>query len=313
MSYLDEIKKEANLVENKAEHDDNSKEVDNRILELSSKKGFHTIDMSKLPSKGRFYPSNMTISIRSLQMDEILYVAEVNEKNVIDVYGGFNDVLSDCCRVRYSNTAGSYKDILKCDETVLAYYIRELTWPSATINLTIPEGTCKNGCRGDNKVDVRLSDCTIEAEELPADIMKYYNENERVFEFKFKNGESIKMKPTTIGSHAAAWNYAVQNELQKKSYDKVAATHVPLMLRWEEINDKAFFDYSSQMYGWPLEKFAAINNLAKQVDNYAMDLTIKDVTCPSCGGLVDIQTSFQDSIYTIFVPSVSSESDYGLV
>ena len=142
--------------------------------------------------------------------------------------------------------------------------------------------------------------------------MKYYNEIDKTFRFRMKNGETIDMKPSTIGSHAKAFDYAVEKETHQEKYSKGALQIVPLTIKWEDLTEKQILDFSSNILGWDIEKFNVIYRLAKKVDQYGQSLTT-EIECPVCGGRLTVPVTFPGNFQDIFIPDVSDESDYGLV
>lgn len=315
--YDDLLKQEAaktNTVDDyKVEHNDRAtQDIIKKVEAMKDKRGFHNVPFEKLPSKGKFYASNMTIAIRPMRIEEVNDVTSTDETNIVDVYNGLNTMLETCTRIKYGDTLGNYRDLLKCDEMYLLFLIRELTYPSATITLDIPAGSCDTaGCKAVPFMKVRISDLTINYQEDES-IMKYYNEIDKTFRFRMKNGETIDMKPSTIGSHAKAFDYAVEKETHQEKYSKGVLQIVPLTIKWEDLTEKQILDFSSNILGWDIEKFNVIYRLAKKVDQYGQSLTT-EIECPVCGGRLTVPVTFPGNFQDIFIPDVSDESDYGLV
>ena len=313
-SYEESLKKElANSEDHKVTFSSGKNSTVRKELEAArDQNGYHNIELDKLPSRGLFYPTNTRICFRSLRIDEVKDISSLDESNLIDVYQGLNKIINSCVQVWYSNTRGNYRDLLKCDELYIMFLIRELTYPGVTLPLDIPKGACKTaGCNSEKSIDIRVSETNLESPFDP-ELMKYYSETERKFVFTTKGGEVFKMKPATIGSHAAAFDYAVEMEKSSTSYDKASLAMMTVFEDWEKMNTQYIEKFATDIIGWPLAKYNLLYNLQTKVEKIGNDL-FAHVTCPACGGQMVIPCTFPGNIKELLIPVVSSESDYGLV
>ena len=103
--------------------------------------GYYNVEMINLPSAGKFYPADSTISIRSAKVAEIRQFSTVDENNLIDIEEKLNYIIKSCIRFVSKNKVYSYKDILEEDRIFLLLSIRDLTFPEPELKLTVKAKT----------------------------------------------------------------------------------------------------------------------------------------------------------------------------
>ena len=77
--------------------------------------GFHNVDISTLPSGGRFYPVGSKLAIRPAQVSEVRHFSTIDEGNLLDIEDKLNHIVKNCTRFNSGTKVLSYKDILEED------------------------------------------------------------------------------------------------------------------------------------------------------------------------------------------------------
>ena len=55
--------------------------------------GFHNVDISTLPSGGRFYPVGSKLAIRPAQVSEVRHFSTIDEGNLLDIEDKLNHIV----------------------------------------------------------------------------------------------------------------------------------------------------------------------------------------------------------------------------
>ena len=115
--------------------------------------GWHVLDLEDLPSKGKFYPADTIIKIRSAKAAEIRHFSTMDENNYIDMEEKLNSIVESCAQFNAGDKRMSYKDILEEDRIILLLSIRDLTFPEPENKLMLKGKTEKTK----KTVDIELS------------------------------------------------------------------------------------------------------------------------------------------------------------
>ena len=290
----------------------NSLKDDKDMQKLNSTMGYNTIELNSLPSKGRYYSDNFQIKIRAARVTEIREFSAVDENNPIDVNEKLNYILYNCAIVYYGSTIGSPKDICNMDKLHIILLIRELTFSHANLELPLPQDICSTyGCEQEESISFRLNAAKFETKYSEI-LEKVYSPEDKFFKFVTKGGDVIIMRPPTVGVHAALFNYRANLERNGKKYDKALISLVNYFAEdWRGLDDKKIFEMATTFDGWGAEKYAAIFNWAMEIDKCSIPELI--TTCKKCGGEIRVPLNFQFGTREIFVPKISSSSDYELI
>ena len=133
---------------------------DIEVKRLNEMVGHQRLNLSLLPSKGRFYRDDFEIFIRAARVGEIRDFSTVDENNIRDVDDKLNGVIINCTKVMYGPQRGSYKDILEEDRIYVLLAIRELTFKEGEQKLLMPvtKKSCKNStCKSQESVELRTN------------------------------------------------------------------------------------------------------------------------------------------------------------
>ena len=74
--------------------------------------GWHVLDLEDLPSKGKFYPADTVIKIRSAKAAEIRHFSTMDENNYIDMEEKLNSIVESCAQFTGNGKRMSYNCLL---------------------------------------------------------------------------------------------------------------------------------------------------------------------------------------------------------
>jgi hypothetical protein len=280
-----------------------------RIQELA---GHIKLDLTLLPSGGRFYREDFEIHIRAARVNEIRDFSTVDEENLKDVDDKLNSVLVSCTKIMYGTQRGSYKDILEEDRIYVILSIREFTFKEGENKLMMPvknRSCASSSCKSQDSVELRTSGLQFE---MPDDsIEKYYDSNTKSYQIQTKNYGVINMAPPTIGVMRAMTDYIREKEQNGQPWDKSSAAIIPYMQReWRGWNDKEIFSTITGLQGWDAKKYSIVYRLAEK-----MRVGVKTefvYPCQNCGAGVTVPLSFPGGVKSLFIiQDLSSELLYG--
>ena len=103
--------------------------------------GWHELPLDSLPSRGRFYPADTSIKIRSAKVAEIRHFSTMDENNLLDIDEKLNAIVESCTQVSSRTTRVSFKDLLEEDRFILILSIRDLTFPEPESSLKVEHQT----------------------------------------------------------------------------------------------------------------------------------------------------------------------------
>jgi hypothetical protein len=270
--------------------------------------GHQRLNLSLLPSKGRFYRDDFEIFIRAARVGEIRDFSTVDENNIRDVDDKLNGIIINCTKVMYGPQRGSYKDILEEDRIYVLLAIRELTFKEGEQKLLMPvtKKSCKNStCKSQESVELRTNNLQFS---IPEDILeKYYDSYNRCYSIETKNYGVITMAPPTIGVMRAITDYVRVKEEKGQPWDKSMLSILPYLQReWRGWVEKDIFAAITSFQGWDSTKYSIIYRLAEQ-----MKIGVKpemNFPCQSCGEEVTVPLSFPGGIKALFIiPDITSE------
>jgi hypothetical protein len=276
-----------------------------RIQELA---GHLLLNLSLLPSGGRFYREDFQIHIRAARVNEIRDFSTVDEENLKDVDDKLNSILVSCIKVMYGNQKGSYRDILEEDRIYIILAIREVTFKTGEAKIMMPAGKKKcstPSCKSQDSVELRTENLQFNnVDEL---VERYYDDVNRCYSIPTKNHGELTLAPPTIGVMRAITDYVRKREEENKSWDRSALTILPYIQReWRAFNEREIFSAMTAFQGWDTGKYSLVFRLIEK-----MKIGIKPdfiYPCQSCGGEVTVPLSFPGGIKSLFIiQDISSE------
>lgn len=276
-----------------------------RIQELA---GHIRLELSHLPSGGRFYREDFEIHIRAARVGEIRDFSTVDEENLKDVDDKLNSILVSCTKIMYGSQKGSYRDLLEEDRIYVILAIRELTFKNGEAKILMPVGKKKCGtpsCKSQDNMELRTENLQFNnVDEL---VESYYDTINRCYTVTTKSHGALVLAPPTIGVMRAITDYIRKREEENKSWDKSAVAILPYIQReWRGFNEKEIFSAMTNFQGWDTGKYSLVYRLIEK-----MKIGIKPefiYACQSCGGEVTVPLSFPGGIKSLFIiQDISSE------
>jgi hypothetical protein len=321
-SYEDQVRKEfegtqeqdepkivtdlGNINDNKRDDDRNFDEELSRVGRL---RDYHNIPLDCLPSLGRFYPENTRISIRAARVDEIREFSAIDENDIKDVTDKLTYMVSQCVKVYYGNTPGSYRDLLAADRIVLILKIREITFLDgmSSIKLPVPANACETiGCKPQDSIIFNSTklNFTTPAPELE----KYYDSVNKCYNVRTKSFGVITLFPPSIGVTSIVSNWIVERAKEEKKIDAALTEILQYLVgNWRKLNGNSISNTLGELSTWPTEKFTLVYRLIEKI-NIGIEFDLKD-KCETCGGEITVPITFPDGYKSLFVPTVSDFGD----
>lgn len=276
-----------------------------RIQELA---GHIKLNLSLLPSGGKFYREDFEIHIRAARVSEIRDFSTVDEENLKDVDDKLNSILVSCTKIMYGSQRGSYKDILEEDRIYIILAIRELTFKNGEAKIMMPVGKKKcatASCKSQESVELRTEN--LQFNQIEDLVEKYYDDINKCYVIPTKSHGELVLAPPTIGVMRAITDYVRKKEEENKPWDKSSISILPYIQReWRGFNDREIFSAMTSFQGWDTTKYSIVYRLVEQ-----MKIGIKPefvYPCQSCGAEVTVPLSFPGGIKSLFiVQDISSE------
>lgn len=255
--------------------------------------GYHNIELGNLPSGGKFYPQDCSISIRAAKVAEIRQFSTVDENNLLDIEDKLNYIIKSCIRFTTRAKVMSYKDILEEDRVFLLLSIRDLTFPEPESKLTV-KATTKDG----EEFDAEIASKYFQLSRVPDEIEKYYDHETRSYEIQTRSFGTITMRPPTIGVMEAITNYIRVRQVEKKPWDQSYLQIAPYIQQdWRGFNDAAIFKGEVTFNSWDSKKYMLVYKLAEQ-----MKIGVQpEMLVPYGDEEVLVPISFRDGIKSLFI------------
>ena len=185
--------------------------------------GYHNMHISDLPSKGLFYPLDVDLQIRPAKVAEIRHFSTLQERDLFDVDEKLNHILQNCTKMRTKTRVMSWKDILEEDRIFIILAVRALTFSKGENKLQVKKN-CPD-CNTENVIEI--ANQNLQFNTIPSDLMKYYDEFNRVLSIQTKSCGTIYMKPPTIGVMQIVTKYIREKERQGENWDKAYVQILP--------------------------------------------------------------------------------------
>lgn len=281
---------------------------DPNVKRINSIIGYQDVPLDTLPSRGRYLPQDTRISIRAARVGEIREFSTIDENNIKDVTDKLTYIVSQCTKVYYGNTPGSYKDIISSDRIVLILKIRELTFTdgSSSIKIPVPDNACKTvGCHPQPSINFNTN--SLKFVEPPQELEKYYDSATRCYNIATKRFGTISIYPPNIGVTTAITDWVVKQQRENKKIEQALAELLQFTIKdWRGLTDRLIESKISEMSGWPTEKFALVYRLVEKI-SVGVEFNVT-TTCETCGGEISVPITFPDGYKSLFVPTIS---DFG--
>ena len=234
----------------------------NRAQSSDSALGWHILDQETLPSRGKFYPADTVIKIRSAKAAEIRHFSTMDENNYIDMEEKLNSIVESCSQLQAGSKRLSYKDLLEEDRIILLLSIRDLTFPEPENKLMLKGKTEKTK----QQVDIELSVKNLVPTIIDEEIEKYYDEKERTYVIKTRSAGEVRMHPPTIGVMQEVTQYLKDRQEKDQDFDKAFIQVLPYVQSdWRTLGLNKIFQLEIDYKGWDEKKFMVIYRLAERM------------------------------------------------
>lgn len=273
---------------------------DPEVRRLNDLVGYMPLDLSLLPSAGRFYRDDFEIHIRAARVAEIRDFSMLDEGSLKDADDRLNGILAACSKIMYGSQRGSYKDLLEEDRIYVILSIRELTFKDGEYKLMMPvkKGCGTAGCKSQDSMELRTNNLQFQTPE--DSIQKYYDPETKSYAIQTKSYGTINMAPPTIGVMRAVSEYGRKKEEEGGNWDKSLVSILPYIKReWRGLTDREIFSEVTNLQGWDAVKYSIAYRMAEK-----MKVGVKpEMTypCNTCGAGVTVPLTFPGGIKSLFV------------
>jgi len=267
-----------------------------RSMPLGNQIGWIPVKLEDLPTRGLFYPMGTNLAIRAANGGEIRHWSTLDETDISALDDMLNYVIERCVTLKDDSPVAAYlswKDIKEIDRLYLLLAIQELTFPE-----------------GENKLEIKISDTkrlTVKKDmvnyiSLDPAIMKYYNDADRCFVFKQKNGNVIKLDIPSIGVTQWLKSYIIRKQQMQEYIDEDYLNYAPFLIRsWKGLNDDLYNSYVEESHKKWTVPIISILVKFKQIFKDTIDPVIKYM---DEGGVErSAPLNFQGGIKSIFLIS----------
>ena len=236
---------------------------------LGNQIGWIPLSIEDLPTRGLFYPVDTVIAIRAANGGEIRHWSTLTENNLSLLDDMLNYIIERCVTIKSSNPNGafmSWKDIKEVDRFYLLLAIHELTFP-----------------QGENKLQVKISDTKkvdvvkdmISYITLDPKLMKYYDEQERCFILKVKDGARIIVDIPSVGVTQWIKQHIQRKQRSQEFIDEDYLSFAPFVIKnWRGLTDDVYAKFAEDSHGWDV-KTISILVYVKELFTDAVDPVIK--------------------------------------
>ena len=255
--------------------------------------GFHNVDISTLPSGGRFYPVGSKLAIRPAQVSEVRHFSTIDEGNLLDIEDKLNHIVKNCTRFNSGTKVLSYKDILEEDRFYIILSIRDLTFPEPESNLKIDHMSKKG-----EKHEIEIKKEYFQYFKIPTELDKYYDSTRKSFMIETKSFGTIEMAPPAIGVMQKITAYIKEKQQKGQKVDQSILQIIPYLHKdWRGFSDKTIFDFEIELNGWSNKKYNLVYTLAEK-----MKIGVQPNMLVQLGDEEEeVPITFRDGIKSLFV------------
>lgn len=233
-----------------------------RAQSSDSALGWHVLDLETLPSKGKFYPEDCVIKIRSAKAAEIRHFSTMDENNYIDMEEKLNSIVEGCTQLTTGKNRMSYKDILEEDRIIVLLSVRDLTFPEPENKLILKGKTEKTK----KTVDIELAVRNLVPAQIDDEIERYYDSKKRTYVIKTRSAGEVEMRPPTIGVMQEITQYLKDRQEKDVEIDKAFIQVLPyLQPDWRSLSLTKIFQMEVDYKAWDEKKFMVIYRLAERM------------------------------------------------
>lgn len=263
--------------------------------------GYQNIPIEALPSKGMFYPEGTKILIRAARGAEIKHWSTLNEQDPVMLDGMLNYMIEKLVTVSIPGRHSSFKDLLDVDRLYLIFALNEYTFKNGenkiTAEIQLDDGTLEK---------VNVTKDVIKVFEIPEKLLRFYDEDRRMFVFNV-DGEEFTMKMPTIGVSKFIYEMREKSERAGKKLDQDFMLYALFMINdWRTITEEKYREMAIASAGWSVKR---ISLMSRFVD-LMKDAINPQMTVMTSAGEVTRELNFQGGIKSLFIiPDILDELD----
>ena len=261
--------------------------------------GYHEIWSDNFPSKGLFYQTGARFFIRAASVKEIRHFSTINEQDPFSVDEALNEIVKSCLMTRFPGKQASYKDLREEDRIHIILTIRDLTFSQGENRLAL-NVTCKE-CNHENEVEIKND--SFETNILSDTIMKYYDDERKIFSVNTKSSGTIELVPPSIGVMGEVTKLIRRTQEQEgRKLDASFVKSLPYMIQdWRGLNEQRIQNLEIEFMQWDTTRYNTFSALTEMCKIGVKDQLHRE--CEKCGSEVRTVISFPNGIKSLFVVS----------
>ena len=260
--------------------------------------GYHEIWAENFPSRGLFYQTGARFFIRAASVKEIRHFSTINDEDPFSIDEALNEIVKSCLMMRFPGKQASFKDLKEEDRIYIIMSIRELTFVKGENRLRL-EKPCKE-CNHVNEIEISKN--SFEITVVPDSIMKYYDEEKKLFVVTTKSSGVLTITPPSIGVMMEVTKSIRKSQEEGKKMDQSCYKLLPYLIQdWRGLNSESIKNIEIEFMQWDTTKYTVYNTLIEWAKvGIKEDLKTE---CEKCGSEVVTPISFPDGIKSLFVVS----------
>lgn len=215
--------------------------------------GWQQLDISSLPTTGKYYPNDTKIFVRSATGGEIKHWSTIIPNDISSINNAMNYVIERCCKISIPGIeymGGNWKDLIDIDRLYILFAIRDLTFVKGENELQFPVSETKT---------IPIIKDNIDFITIPDEILKLYDEEERCFKLKFRNNRTINMYLTSLGVAEWITRYVATKQEAKENFDTDFVQYAPFLIKsHRKFSTRAYEMMVEDSDSWTPEMWSAI-------------------------------------------------------
>lgn len=262
-------------------------------LKYKDNLGWLKVPVDSLPTAGIFYEDGMEISIRAARGEEIKHWSTMNDQDIQQlsrVDDILNYMIERCVSVKREGVPGNcWKDLKNVDRFYILLAIQEFTFPNGENELKVPYGEGQ-------ELTVRKE--MVDFINIPEDIRRFYNHDERCFVFNVGN-RPINIHIPSIGVNDWLKKYAINKTNAREPYDEDFLQFAPMLIRdYRALTVKDYEEMVAASRMWGVKEWSVISHVTEKLSS-ASDPKIKYI---DDGGVEkEVPLTFRGGIRSLFV------------
>lgn len=291
------------FIESDEKLETNAKEALDKVLpkkqDIREVPGNKSVSPSMLPSKGIFYPKDLTIAISPLKVKHIRHFSTIDETDEIDISSKLNFVINSSVSVQTSTHGFSSSSLLEIDRLYLLFLVRNITFTEFPSVIKL-ESSC-DSCDHVDMVDVKAERLGAIREGALNEYLSSYSESSRSIEIEMQS-ETICLYLPSMHNLELSRKNIIENNLSAEQQDKFMLCF--LVPPGRNLTEKDFEMFEMQLEEWSPDKYSVVKSFINQVNSsYSIDVYYK---CSDCGAGVATPLRFHRGIKELFVPEFSN-------